>query len=104
MRNVKIADIQKKNICQNDTFGGNIYMRRLAKNAIVLTLNNGGKMDNKNKKGKFGNVFKKIIIYEAIYAKINTILRNLDKVKETDLVEINDIIYKILKSNKIIKE
>lgn len=47
---------------------------------------------------------KKIIIYEAIYAKINTILRNLDKVKETDLVEINDIIYKILKSNKIIKE
>lgn len=59
MRNVKIADIQKKNICQNDTFGRNIYMRRLAKNAIVLTLNNGGKIDNKNKKVKFGNVFKK---------------------------------------------
>ena len=28
----------------------------------------------------------------------------MDKVKETDLVEINDIIYKILKSNKIIND
>lgn len=79
-------------------------MRRLAKNAIVLTLNNGGKMYNKNKMEKLKMYLKKIVIYESIYAKINTILRNLDKVKETDLVEINDIIYKILKSNKIIKE
>lgn len=42
MRNAKIADILEKNITQNDTFGGNIYMLPLAENVIVLILNNGG--------------------------------------------------------------